>query len=681
MRVIRQIIKEAMSPASGKVKTDKYSWGTMKTVHHGAHFSIPLHPEHHQAIHKLSDGQSHNFTDETGKKWKATREGDKVHFNGGSGYKTSVAHSDLKEEVQVFEGYAEDDIAKGGTVIYKHQGKHYMSKVSHKTGGGAGTKIHTTSSLGHVVPLHHVVSTDASDWNTYKNRPVKEEVQFNEEKVKHRIGVTVSDPNHPMVSKRKETIQKTVRVAGEDREKAINSAIAHYKRKGYKVHDHHYIGVVKEDVASHYDVTILEAKLKVTHEDPLVTVHDKHGLHTHANLSTANSIFNTKVKHTDVHKGPVKVKDGWETKKDLTFAISKHNLHPALKESDEIDESAWGQDKKANLRAALDRHTEKAVAANKAGDHEAVKVHQSKMNMIKNQMAKLAKEEVEKVDEAGLKDACWKDYEAIGMKMKNGKKVPNCVPKKEEVETTIGESTMTINFKDWQKTLQEGLKGNQHKLDKNKNGKLDSHDFKLLRKEDIESMTEEQIDEAINEVLSKDASAGDYIKDFVHSDNPKFAGKSKEKRKQMALAAYYAKQRNEEAECDDEDEKEDKKEMKEASCGKKTFREFVEEVQQIAELDINLIKSLQKDAKKKPMNKDPESERNAHKKYGYRSDDNEDDDDDEDAPKKKPAPTGEKRGRGRPKGSTSAARQKGSSSGKSYGGLPIHSLNLPNTNK
>ena len=66
--------------------------------------------------------------------------------------------------------------------------------------------------------------------------------------MKHRIGLTVTDPNHPMVSKRKETIQKTVRVSGEDREKAINSAIAHYKRKGYKVHDHHYIGTVNEEV-------------------------------------------------------------------------------------------------------------------------------------------------------------------------------------------------------------------------------------------------------------------------------------------------------------------------------------------------------------------------------------------------------------------------------------------------
>ena len=53
-------------------------------------------------------------------------------------------------------------------------------------------------------------------------------------------------------------------------------------------------------------------------------------------------------------------------------------------------------------------------------------------------------------------------------------------------------------------------------------------------------------DAEINEVLSKDAAAGEWISDFVHSDNPKFAGKSKEKRKQMALAAYYAKQKNEE---------------------------------------------------------------------------------------------------------------------------------------
>lgn len=58
-------------------------------------------------------------------------------------------------------------------------------------------------------------------------------------------------------------------------------------------------------------------------------------------------------------------------------------------------------------------------------------------------------------------------------------------------------------------------------------------------------LTAEELDAQINEVLSKDASAGEWIHDFVHSENPKFAGKSPEKRKQMALAAYYAKKRGE----------------------------------------------------------------------------------------------------------------------------------------
>jgi len=70
-------------------------------------------------------------------------------------------------------------------------------------------------------------------------------------------------------------------------------------------------------------------------------------------------------------------------------------------------------------------------------------------------------------------------------------------------------------------------------------------------KED-EEFTEEQLDEMINEVLGKDATAGDWISDFIHSDNPKFAGKSKAKRKEMALAAYYAKQKKEEVEQIDE---------------------------------------------------------------------------------------------------------------------------------
>lgn len=96
----------------------------------------------------------------------------------------------------------------------------------------------------------------------------------------------------------------------------------------------------------------------------------------------------------------------------------------------------------------------------------------------------------------------------------------------------------------YKKMKAEELKGNQHKLDKNRNGKLDSGDFKKLRGEE----TEAELDALIAEVLSADQPAGKWISDFVHSDNPKFAGKSKEKRKQMALAAYYASQKKESTE-------------------------------------------------------------------------------------------------------------------------------------
>ena len=73
--------------------------------------------------------------------------------------------------------------------------------------------------------------------------------------------------------------------------------------------------------------------------------------------------------------------------------------------------------------------------------------------------------------------------------------------------------------------------------------------FNYFTKKLLNDLQEDkEIQKQIDEVLKKDASAGDWIHDFVHSDNPKFAGKSKAKRKEMALAAYYAKQRKEEVE-------------------------------------------------------------------------------------------------------------------------------------
>lgn len=95
-----------------------------------------------------------------------------------------------------------------------------------------------------------------------------------------------------------------------------------------------------------------------------------------------------------------------------------------------------------------------------------------------------------------------------------------------------------------------------HREHKGKTTHIDTygslHRAKSVLDNEVKEETNMTIDEQINEVLSKDATAGDWIHDFVHSDNPKFEGKSKDKRKQMALAAYYAKQRNEEVEMQEQ---------------------------------------------------------------------------------------------------------------------------------
>jgi hypothetical protein len=64
--------------------------------------------------------------------------------------------------------------------------------------------------------------------------------------------------------------------------------------------------------------------------------------------------------------------------------------------------------------------------------------------------------------------ACWKGYKYAGTKMKGGKKVDDCVKAGFEPEGDVIEE-------------KKDLPGDQEKIDANKNGKVDAHDFALLR--------------------------------------------------------------------------------------------------------------------------------------------------------------------------------------------------------
>jgi hypothetical protein len=64
--------------------------------------------------------------------------------------------------------------------------------------------------------------------------------------------------------------------------------------------------------------------------------------------------------------------------------------------------------------------------------------------------------------------ACWKGYKYAGTKMKGGKKVDDCVKAGFEPEGDVIEE-------------KKDMPGSQEKIDANKNGKVDAHDFALLR--------------------------------------------------------------------------------------------------------------------------------------------------------------------------------------------------------
>ena len=67
-----------------------------------------------------------------------------------------------------------------------------------------------------------------------------------EEQQKHKVAVTVSEPDHPAVTMRKVQRQKFVKVTAGSKEEASKKAHAFYKKQGYKVHSTEYHSAVNE---------------------------------------------------------------------------------------------------------------------------------------------------------------------------------------------------------------------------------------------------------------------------------------------------------------------------------------------------------------------------------------------------------------------------------------------------
>jgi hypothetical protein len=181
----------------------------------------------------------------------------------------------------------------------------------------------------------------------------------------------------------------------------------------------------------------------------------------------------------------------------------------------ELDKSTLG----SYIKKASDDATLQSYMAAKTGDLDTASKASKRIRGIAKATDKLTKEDVDD------------DFAQMSRGTSRGK----------VIKTKTGEYIAT-NYKGSTKSFSDKSKATEHAS----SGMSESI---KLTKEDVDALSEEQI----NEVLKKSDPASKWIKDFIDSDDPKFAGKTKKERMKMALGAYYAAQRNEEVELSNDE--------------------------------------------------------------------------------------------------------------------------------
>jgi hypothetical protein len=287
-----------------------------------------------------------------------TSKSDPVHHSSGvsahvekeHGGKTKVhfTHRSMKEEFQLDESYEKAEAHRAKAVeaqkkgdaekFHHHMSNHYEALSQWHSSKGRHNMADLTSQKA---DKHHEASINGGKLKT-------EEVT-EEPAMKHRVAVTVSDPNHTAVSKRKEQIQKFAKVTAASEADALKKASAHFKKAGFKVHGTEHHSMVKEDLNELSNDTLGSYKKKAGAE---ASAADKAGDTKKADKRFSGIIKATKkefvndLRKEDVDTSEYKIKkfvggDGktHERKirpKRVTFAASKSGGEPAQdKQKDE----------------------------------------------------------------------------------------------------------------------------------------------------------------------------------------------------------------------------------------------------------------------------------------------------------------------------------------------------------
>lgn len=332
--------------------------------------------------------------------------------------------------------------------------------------------------------------------------------KVNEQRQMHRVNVTVSQPDHTMVSKRKDRVQKIVAVRADSRDHALSKATQYYKDRGYKVHGQEYIGL-KEEVKEQFAIVHKVAKKVLsTHDDEASAKDEWKGLDQ--SERPFYKIVKTNKKPKDFSMKEQSVAQG--SVNEASYNDDDHYaIHP---DSGKVMDSWSKRDSRVN---ALNTQQ-----------------HKDKGHVIKTgrelnyaEYAKSKNESVDHINEShfkvGQRVRCIKS----GIK---GKVIKLDAPQKGKYYTV--------------------------KQDSGKMMKYAPNELKALNEmtnisQAIDSLIKEHTENISEKLNLAKADMGDVIKDFQTSDAPQFQGKSKEKRRQMAIAAKLGAERgarNEETE-------------------------------------------------------------------------------------------------------------------------------------
>ena len=211
------------------------------------------------------------------------------------------------------------------------------------------------------------------------------------------------------------------------------------------------------------------------------------------------------------------------TKSSGTWGKADKDLAQKVRASESIEES----------RQLKDKETEMMVVKN----GKVIVIDKSDFDKYKS------KGYIQAEDKEEENEACWDSHKQVGTKMKGGKRVPNCVPKNEEVDegyTPLGSGKLTPAQKRFQDVLKRATKDKES----NKAAYLKTkHNlFRLKKNEELEEvqeadLTDKQVDmvKKVADKLPKDDFKKRYGKD---ADNVKFGTATNIVKKKLNIDGY-----------------------------------------------------------------------------------------------------------------------------------------------